>query len=261
MSEFLTAVSKGVAILTFAVLWLAFSYEYGFFYLVGRPLQGMMNATDYIASAVLWLPLAVVAYAGGVGWHFLMRRLENFRPQSEIRAAYRTPRRAWIAIDLPYTLIYWMIAAGGFLNLFFGNPYVFTLTPLALAVTWFVFCVWFFKHDATKEFPKAAVALIFFAPAITVFVFWNGLSNGYRALSEVDRVWYLKLENDDTEKKLQLLRTIDRGVLFRDPVSSKIAFYTWDAISSFSITVQPPIEETFFCRLTGYDCKFIPLYP
>jgi hypothetical protein len=261
MTELLTTISKVVAVLSFSVLWLGFSYEYGFFYLIGRPLQGLMNSKDYIGSAVLWLPATAVAMAAGVGFHFVLRRMEKFRSEAEIRTIYRTPLRAWIARDLPNTLVYWMIVLVGLSNLFFGNPYAASLTPFAFAVIWFTFCTWFFGHDALKDFSKVATAFIFFAPVVTMIAFWNGISEGYRALSQVDKVYLLKLENDDTEKKLQLLRSFDRGVLFRDPVSSKIIFYNWDTVSAFSLAVQVPIEETLFCKLTGYDCKFIPRYP
>ena len=203
-----------------------------------------MSATDYMTSAVMWLPWVALAFAAGTVIHFAMRRAEGFRPEHEIRATYSTPFRAWIAMDLPYTLLYFLLVALGLFNFLFGNPFIFFFIPFALAATWFFLCNWYFHHNALRPISRLVFALIFFGPPFTLVAFWNGLSDGYRALSQVENVYRLKLENDDAEKSLQLLRILDRGLLFRDPISSKVVFYNWDNVSAFSLNTQAPAKET-----------------
>jgi hypothetical protein len=260
MTNFLTTISKSVAVLSFAVLWLGFSYEYGFFNLIGRPLQGLMKAADYISGAIMWLPAVTLAFAVGVGAHFVLRRLENFRPESEIKAGYPTRRAAWISRDLPNTLTAGSIVFVGFFDLMFGNPYV-SLVPFALSIVWFLLCKWYFADSALKDFSRLAFLFIIVAPVFTLIAFWHGLTDGYRALSEIDKVYFVKLVDDEAEKKMQLLRNLDQGLLLRDPVSSKIVFYNWDNVSAFSFVSEVPAQETLFCKLTGYNCKFIPQFP
>jgi len=242
-------------------LWLGFSYEYGFFYLIGRPFQGLMKATDYIASAITWLPAVVLSFAAGIVMSFVVRRLEGFRSEDEIRAMYPTPLKAWIARDLLGTIFYITFVIAGFVDFLFGNPYSIPFIPLAFAIIWFFLCNWFFSHESLRDFSRLARVFILIAPLATLIALWHGFADGYRALSQVENVYLLKLDNDNTEKRLQLLRNLDQGLLFRDPISSKIVFYNWDSITGYSSVAQLPTPETLFCKLTGYDCKFIPRYP
>lgn len=106
MKEILEDAARVIGLLTFAVLWLAFIYEYGFFYVVGRPLQSLMTGTDYMTSAVMWLPSSAFFLGLGLLIANLGRRVGGFQ-----LAPWGTRKR--LIHELPVLFIVpWVLVVG-----------------------------------------------------------------------------------------------------------------------------------------------------
>jgi hypothetical protein len=254
--QLLEAAGKAAAALSLVVLWLAFSYEYGFFQVVGREFQSLFGPTDYFASATSWLPSAAIASAAGMVWHFLMRRMEGFRSKSEMRATYKTRWGAFLGVDFPFKILGAVIVISGGVQLLFDNPYLFGAAAVAVSTIWFWLCSWFFRHDVVRiSLSTSTMAFIFFAPPTTLMAYWNGLSDGQKSLTSIQNVYTVQIKGDAQEKKVQLLRNLNRGILFRDPISRRVGLYNWTEIVVTSTRADISFRDNLFCKLSGFDCK------
>jgi membrane protease YdiL (CAAX protease family) len=71
MKEFLDRFATIAAILTFAIVALSVSHEYGYFWAVGQQFQAFVTPSDYFANATLWLPATILSIWGMINWRQL----------------------------------------------------------------------------------------------------------------------------------------------------------------------------------------------
>jgi hypothetical protein len=139
MKSLIKNAHKYIVALTFVVFWCAFAYEYGFFWVVGRSLQSLMSTSDYLASAVAWLPPVFLFGMLGMGIHYFFNRIEGFRTKEPIQAPTKgsvqaptegsvqatkaTPRKVWSNPDLPLYVLVATLVIASINQLLFGNIY------------------------------------------------------------------------------------------------------------------------------------------
>ena len=253
MKDTFEILSKAAAVVTFLVLWLAFFYEFGFFTIVGRQLQNLLSGSDYLASAVLWLPATAFFSMIGLGIALTFSRADHFLTGAEIKKV--NPKRYYLN-NFPFDLTYYMLIGVGFLQILFGNPYDLSAGALTLAFLWLTFSSWFLRHDRLKDILNIPIVLIIiFAPVLTMIAYLNGISEGYRAVTQVGNVFSLKLKEVATPSNVQLYRSLASGVIVRDPVQSRIVFYRWDSLASISVRVAAPKPIPLSCRVIGINCQ------
>jgi len=197
--------STVTAALSVLIVCLAFIHEWAYFRVVGMQFQALMSPSDYITSVIGWLPLLALGMT--VPWlnEMFTRRLEGFRPLAEIRATYKTPRRAWWAYDAPYVMMGWIlivlgVVAGLFLPWSFSAP----VLLLSASIAWFWAIAWYIshKHVAARMTPAKSLVL-FFAPPIAAMAFGVGHSSAQMDLQSTDARYVIR------SNRIMLKRTFE----------------------------------------------------
>jgi hypothetical protein len=252
----LADVSTLAAAISFGVLCIAFVHEWAYFGVVGRQFQSLMSPSDYVSSAISWLPLAVGTFLIGYLIEHFVRRTEGFRSEAEIAATYPTVRRWWWVRQFPWVVGRWLALVNAglvllVLNIYLAGPMV----ALGITVLWYACVQWYLGH------PRIAAALtdrqrsaLLFVPVIGVWVFLAGQSSGYSDLTTPHRLMILKPKSD-SERNVVLLRTFGAGLLIREPVANRVAFTKWDEISSISYRTQLPDNRSYLCSIWERGCS------
>jgi hypothetical protein len=253
----LGSISTIAAALSFGVLSIAFIHEWGYFGIVGRQFQTFMSASDYVASAVGWLPLMVaVLVAAYVNEHFT-RRLEGFRTESEIAASFETPRRWWWAREAPWFFLPWIILFNAAIVLVMLNIYQFgEAIALGATIIWYWGVQWYVSHQSVALFMTSSIrlGLLLFLPPIALWAFILGQASGYRDLTQPQRTYTLKLKKDEADRNVVLLRTLGVGILIRELQEKRVTFVKWDEVSILSLRVQLPDNRSWACWLWERMC-------
>lgn len=251
-----------IAAISFAVLCLAVTHEWAYFLVVGTQFQALMSATDYFTSSLFWLPLIIIGITGAALINLVLRRLENFRTEEEIAASFKSPKQAWRARRLPEVLSTTLIICLGLFQLIFENVYQIGVLSVAFGIAWLWLFIWIIKHEKVgKVVSRPTSFLLLFAPSLCVFAFFNGLSEGFLALTTVKAVYVVKLKDEPHERNWSVLRTLSAGPIARDLVDNRILFVRWENISFFAARVAVPDTRSIACRIADFRCPPTPPTP
>src|ERR1700730_5272203 len=130
---------------TFLVFVLAFVHEFAYFQVVGSQFQSLMTATDYLVSAISWMPfIGLVLFIVTLAILAVARLIEG-RPHQEMMATSKRYRRFVFVMET----FFGTGAAVGFAIavLLFGNPYLLNLLQSLVAVGLIAFLFWLKKFE------------------------------------------------------------------------------------------------------------------
>lgn len=263
MKEHLEAIGKIVAAITLLVLTLSVVYERAYFSVIGTTFQRFMSASDYFASVIAWLFPSVISIGLTVllvtvivrlkGWP---KEYKDFRPDFSLTFWNKDGSRDRETITLYLFLVFLAFSSVVMEFLFFPATSN-TIYVLAFAALWPLLVVFIFVH---KNAPKFNSLFLGFAtllgPPILALVFVTGQEAGYVALKGFQDVHAIRLKNEAPERRVIILRTLEKGLLFRDPVRGMIAFFPWVEIQSVERTIPADIRriDPQVCLLLGWRC-------
>jgi hypothetical protein len=239
-----------IAAVTAVILCMSVVHDAGYFLVIGREFQSFMSPTDYIASAITWLPLVLlsVAFVGMV--QLALGRRSNFETRRiplKSKRATMTATKAVIAVVL-YIALCGLVCFGE--NLVTG-PDMFLIL---LFFPWLFFWGWILSHEKLRRYiGMRGVFLTLIGVPFMAEIFCMGVRDASSAVLSEAREFSLTVSTD-APKIIIVLRNIDRGVIFREPASNTIAFVKWSDIRSLSRIGVHVDQRPVSCQTLSWHC-------
>lgn len=236
MDQLLTAFARIIAPASAAFFALTVVYEWGYFRAVGRQFQSLLTTTDYVANAIVALPSIVVML-------FIFWESE---PSERTRWRY----------GLPLTILLFLLSVGAVGFLFYTGT-IFAWLGMA-----FMFLPLWQMGLHAHGGPASPVlfSVVRAVPPLLVGALAIGWWQGTLALAEVGDVYTVAFKHDGVERRVNLLRSLEKGVIVRDVLAQRVIFYRWDDVSSLSrpasVAPSPPA-----CSLFGWNCPGAEVVP
>jgi hypothetical protein len=235
-----------VAIGTTVLFAVTFTYEWGYFSVVGPQFQTFATATDYVSNAVLWLPYSTGIFGASIFVAQIASDSKKLEPG----------RKAWRWKDVAAVLL--MIPAVGSLLLLvepMSSGIAFTLI-----VVWILAIRWAYLVKPISWLPsiRRSVFIVLYAgPIAAGLTFLTGSMEGHRDLRVKEPVYVLKFkDNDRDDRNVVLLRNFERGILANDVVQGQISFIRWDDVREVSRRV---LQIDGAQRGLNFRCKWLGL--
>jgi hypothetical protein len=232
MKNFLESFASILGVCTVAMLILAVSHELGYFWLVGWEFQALLTTTDYLSNAVFWLPFALVFAYGAIDWW----RLEENRVE---------PSKNWRKVSSWIwpgfcTLVVCILA-------FFSTwpPNTSAIYVCLSVIIFFWSKVWRRIPLEFFEEPFRSVARGFVRlgiPAMLV-MFAHGWWTAGGDIETMTGADIFRFKDIPAVQLRVALRSMDKGMLLRDPVSDRIEFHRWESIESISRIRKKPARS------------------
>jgi hypothetical protein len=241
VKEILEAAPKAIAVLSFIILALTVVHEEGYFWVIGGHFLTIASAYDYLANSILWLPPVVLGFVFALATNLLYEAFRRKRgPQeSYFFGANRRARRRRILIVLLFS--FYGVAAV-VLGYFFMPPYILILYGASISTAFIVGVISIFEYFRSHVVVTLSIwsrISIMAIPALMIIVFFVGAQEASFDVQGITNVYFLRLkaipesaQSAVDPQKIQVLRSFDKGVLFRDPVKERIGFVRWDAVQS-----------------------------
>lgn len=232
MKEFLESFGSILAVTTLSMLVLAICHELGYFWIIGYEFQALLTTTDYLINAIFWLPFALFFAYTWIDWW----RLNDVPPPQKVRWRDR-PWREWI----------WpAICSAGLASIAFimqwppSSSFILTATGL-VAYLWSKTWRAYAPEVLPEPFNATCRALVRLGPPAMFAVFAYGWMNGDSDLIQFEDPYIYRFKGY-TDAQLRIpLRSFDKGLLVRNPVTSRIEFRRWEQIDEIS---KPQRERT-----------------
>ena len=215
-----------------------------------------MTATDYLVSALQWMPLIAalsffVVLAGMAAWAW-----RGDRSHEEMRELSPGYRRITSYLDVLFST--WVVVGFATAAILFGNPYDLRTATGLWSATVTAFFLWLTKF---KMFSQLRTVPAFFfvtgLPILVVYAFLTGRANAYYDLTIPQTDFELTLSGDLGEARVSVLRLLSEGALVKIASSKSVAFYRWEAIKNLSHETALPDPRSLVCRMTGFGCPIV----
>ena len=220
-------------------------YEWGYYRAIGPQFQSSVSATDYLTNAILWLPYSGLMLIILVDF----RALKFYTGPSRITGT----RRNWsLAVMLSVVILTFGAIA------YFGRPTDMLPSIWAFTILWPLLFYLFFP---TSTIASSAI-LYGIARALPPFVFAAfalGLQNGYDDLKTARDAYLLKTKQPAEERRIIVLRNLEKGILFRDVPLNRVELHRWDDVVSVSRLAIVASDSPFVCQRFGWNCPNVSM--
>jgi hypothetical protein len=237
MKAFLDNFAAAIGMATVGLLLLSVTHEYGYFWIVGSKFQTLLSTTDYFSNAILWVPFMTLVMYGYLDWDVLLgkRRYEI--------------GRGW------GNAIFFLSMFGSPVVAFFFYDHIWVFTFILPVVwLWVAYIAGKLPYaDTDSEMQRLIHRAMVIAPVVALVSFGLGVGQGQTALETFAEPDQLELKQGAKINRI-LLRTVDKGVLVRDPSESRVEFIKWDEIQKLSRFVVPEHNAPPSCDLFGINC-------
>jgi hypothetical protein len=239
---------------TFLVLTLAIVHEVAYFAVVGWQFQSLMSATDYLVSALSWMPLVLISFLVVAVLSLAFVRFTEGRSPTELRSS--TDKRFRVLASVMDTFFGFTAAfAFAVSAILFGNLYQLYLAQGLVAIATVTFLFWLGKFQLFERaltFP--IILLLSLLVGLFTISFVAGRGDGYRDLTTNRNIHAVTLKSSPESVNMSVLRLLNAGVLARKPEEQKILFIRWDQIEVLSLEFTKLDTRSLICRLVGWDC-------
>ena len=241
----MTFFTQAIAPASTAFFLLTVIYEWGYYRAVGPQFQSSVSATDYLTNAILWLPYGALTLIPFIDFH----ALRNYTGPPRIAGPIRN--RTLVAL-----LIFTLFMIGDML--FHGSATNILFLATAFMMLWVLLFYLFFPTSTI-----ASSALLYrISRGLPPFVFGAlalGWQNGYSDLTTLSDVYVLKTKQQDEERMVIVLRSLEKGILFKDASSNRVELHRWDDVVSVSRLATVPSDRTYVCYWFGWNCPAPPI--
>jgi hypothetical protein len=239
---------------TFLILTLAIVHEVAYFAVVGWQFQSLMSATDYLVSALSWMPLVFVCILMVALLSLTFVRFTEGRQPTELRSS--TDKRFRVLVFVMDTF-FGPAAAFGFATaaILWGNLYQLYLAESLMALATVAFLFWLSKFQLFERALTSPIILLL-SLLVNLFIvsFVAGRGDGYLDLTTNRNIHAVTLKGSPESVNMSVLRLLNAGVLARKPDEQKILFIRWDQIAALSLEFTKLDTRSLICRLVGWDC-------
>jgi hypothetical protein len=222
MKTFLDHFAAILSALTVGLLLTSVVHEYGYFLVIGTNFQALLTTSDYLASAVWWLP-PVLSYAIIADW-----KLEDSSPGKVPWKHWRT----WLAIFALASIAFGIIFSPWPPSLL--SVLVFMLLAM---LAWFalykrsaLYQRWYRAFEEQDDLNSIFLRLLKFGPPFLALVFLWGWIQGSNDANSTSDPYLVKFKDRDQAESRILLKNFERGLLMRNAASKRIEFHKWDEV-------------------------------
>lgn len=261
MKETIETFAKLTGLFSASALILSIFHEVGFFHVIGGEYRQLLTLSDYLVSAISWLPeSAYFLFVGGILCLIVWKNSFNFMHRyPDVPLPRDRTVSGWINNIFYFGTLF--IAAFGTIV---GPPSLFLETqPMLVWVVfylWLVTCAYMVKKISfVEELPNSARFLLLFIPVLVSNSYLSGVYEAYRAFFRPPNVYTIErsAQPEVQPKHVVLLRSLDKGALVLDKIDSTVYLIRWDRISSISHKSSPR-NNSILCNITGYLCDLPP---
>lgn len=227
-----------VSLLGTCALLFSISHELGYFIAIDFRLVRLLTIGDYLQGAMAGLPIAVFPLLVGLYWS----KGDRIYKEEILDKEPDSLGKRFRAFPIKYggTINFFMFGILSVILMLFAEP---PLSELGLAVTlYFVFIIvgnFLIKSSFTLKFLADAYRPYVYMSSI--FIAFNVAIFGHGYLSGSLDVY--KFENDqflfgDQKKEVVLLRSLERGFLFKNIDDNKVSLFSPDQKTLFSSSLK-----------------------
>lgn len=247
--------SKAVQALAAAVVSVAIaasvSYETGYFSIVGQKYQALLSVSDYLSSALEWLPWLSLLY--GLG--FLIAYVGSFAQLNILRRIYEFQPIALIATTA--------IVAVGICLLLVFIPFYRLLLHMPLVALPLVATPLFLQLSKAARAAKKLSAIAVSSIAVMLALYCSGIGYAHRDLQTIGNAYVIRSGADG--EGAQVLRTLQKGLLVWKPQDSKVDLIGWNKIDRMTHLIWKSYDAPWFeplgCHIWESLCHRQPPSP
>jgi hypothetical protein len=241
-------VSKAIKTLAAAIISVTIAasvaYETGYFSIVGYKYQGVLSTADYLSSALEWLPWLFLLYGLGfvlahAGSPILLERAAGFKK--------RRPRAFLIA-----TLLLTFSVIGGVIVV----PFYEVLLNAPVAALPLVAIPLFLRLSRSISPLQKMTAIVVSSVAVLVALYCSGIGHAHREFEVIENAYVMQL--NEGRAGIQILRTLEKGLLVWDPANSKADFVRWEKVDRLTHLIwkshDAPWLESLGCHFWRRLC-------
>jgi hypothetical protein len=255
MKEFVESIPKIIGLFSVSALALSISHEFGYYQVVGAEFRQLLSTSDYIANIAIWAP-ETVAYLFVVSILNLLINKDDWNAlvtYPDIKPKKTIPERI-------QNFFWWSLVFSAVIATIFGAPAIFLQTFVFVIILMASAWIWTVSYLIRnivffQSLPRAILAVLLFGPALVISSYLSGVHEAYEIFfSGVRGTHLISLVGEDSQQPVFFLRSLDKGILLRDPASSRTKFVRWDQITKISAASGGPRTQSLFCQVTGLLC-------
>ena len=236
-----------LAMATFFVLSLAVTHEWAYYSIIGSHFQSLMSPTDYLSSALLWLPYIAVTWAIMGILTALQWRIEGFTFPIRNRIDSISLHILGITVVVSAVVTFLLVPPDITSQFAYG---------LAFCYVWTVLLGYFVSHEAIRSRLTFGAAMILnLTPILFVLSYTEGLYTAKRDLMKTEPTYQFQSTKDAPLRSVVLLRNLDKGVLVQG-TDREVQFYKWSDITEISHTAPIAEPKSHACQLFGWFCNW-----
>jgi hypothetical protein len=242
MKSFLENSGAVLGIVTISLLLLSVTHEYGYFWFIGSRLQSLLTTGDYFANAILWLPwFAFLAYLNT--YQVVASGTVRYKHFTEVKDGYA--KAVWILIVIVLPIASALVL----------KEIAFWFAASSLSILWLTYGAPRLPFVAeTDETKRTLHKIMMMIPPIAVLSFVYGLVQGVSDLKSKAEPYTVQLKSSETMNG-GLLRTFDKGILFRNIADGRVEFLRWDEMIKLNRNAPEVMRSTLLCDWFGLVCS------
>lgn len=240
LPPWIDSLGKALGVIASASLGISIVYDWGFYHALNLSfLEIPTSLTDHIRSSLMWVPLVASTAFLALILELLLGSKEPVTIEKEVIGSSSDPvrtRKIRLIILRLLTILSFTIL---FCYLLFGHIF-FRGVPIALMIVWFEISFWA-KRQSTflKRKPPVILFVIHWLPP---FIIWMGFAGFDQAIVLIKEesprhIVYLS-ETPEKIHKINILRTLERGIIAKIPGSKNTLFLAWPAIGKIQTSYE-----------------------
>lgn len=233
IKENINVSAKTISILVTVTLVATIIYEFGFLFAVGLSFSQIPISTgDELNTALVWLPITVLAIFVAVAVEWITRYLEHGLTEEEIIEQSPDPERTRKKRRRPFVFFAFACVLVILVFILFGSTNRWGLV-VAVPITWWLLSTRITETPLIRRRSNSLTIRLFqLLPAASFFVFFIGYNHAQDIAGQnVPHAQLVFLAMPRTVVDVNVLQYLGRGALVVNPKTKTISFYKWSQIA------------------------------
>ena len=235
----------------------SFVHDWGFFFALGTSFaQAPTTITDHMQTWLIWLPILVMLGVAVAARELFLLRVErgmteeeliSTAPHPKIIGAFRKSAQYLVPVSCTLVVVVWIMFGGIFFSVLF----------LCLAVCWFLFAEWVFRHKVVNvRTPHYLKVTFLWLPTVLSIVFGIGVYSAETiGNSSMSHRLVIDGKADVTETvEVEVLRAFEEWLLIRD-VNKRLSWIRLDEVKRMELLEGAAPFKGLLCTFSERWCS------
>jgi hypothetical protein len=277
LDEWLGRVAPLTALASLASLLIAIVHEYAYFSVIGDHFLSALTTTDFIRSAILWLLPTLLTVlllnlvgiiVAGISWQAAFRKYDSVSTKDFASIARRDLDRAKAMLSdhrralgrgrlviILVGVLFFGLAVKSALDGYLVGGVLLALVYFSMLATMFSAPDWRDRYGKIVMIACTVIGTLAGLFSMSQLTAWSDL-HSYTPAYRID------LKENEEQRQVVMLRTIEKGLVFRDPGRNRVELVRWEDIKGISrITPSKWAGWPWTCRRLGLWCDEAPIVP